>query len=40
MNPEMKVAAFMRFEYVEGALDAKTRELVLLATAAITGCTH
>lgn len=32
--------AFMRFEYVPGSLDAKTRELVLLAAAAVAGCDH
>ncbi len=35
-----KVSNFMRFEYVEGSLDAKTRELVLLAGAAVAGCSH
>ena len=40
MEQEKKVSAFMRLEYVEGSLDSKTRELVLLAGAAITGCTH
>ncbi len=35
-----KRAAFMRFEYVEGSLDGKTRELVLLAAAAAAGCGH
>jgi len=35
-----KVASFMRFEYVEGSLDAKTRELVLLSASAVAGCDH
>ncbi len=35
-----KIGTFMRFEYVEGSLDAKTRELVLLAGAAVAGCSH
>jgi alkylhydroperoxidase/carboxymuconolactone decarboxylase family protein YurZ len=35
-----KTAAFMRFEYLEGSLDGKTRELVLLAAAAAVGCGH
>ena len=30
----------MRFEYVEGSLDAKTRELVLLSASAAAGCGH
>jgi alkylhydroperoxidase/carboxymuconolactone decarboxylase family protein YurZ len=40
MNPEKEVSAFLRFEYKEGSLDAKTRELVLLAGAAVAGCSH
>jgi alkylhydroperoxidase/carboxymuconolactone decarboxylase family protein YurZ len=40
MKPNKKISAFMRFEYVEGSLDAKTRELVLLAAAAVSGCAH
>lgn len=35
-----KTAAFMRFEYLEGSLDGKTRELVLLAAASAAGCAH
>ena len=35
-----RTTAFMRFEYVPGSLDAKTRELVLLAAAAVAGCEH
>ena len=35
-----RVADFMRFEYVPGSRDAKTRELVLLASAAVAGCGH
>ena len=35
-----KVASFMRFEYVEGSLEAKTRELVLLSASAVAGCGH
>ena len=35
-----KVASFMRFEYVSGTLDAKTRELVLLSASAVAGCRH
>jgi alkylhydroperoxidase/carboxymuconolactone decarboxylase family protein YurZ len=35
-----RVANFMRFEYVSGSLDTKTRELVLLASAAVAGCAH
>jgi alkylhydroperoxidase/carboxymuconolactone decarboxylase family protein YurZ len=31
---------FMRFEYVPGTLDAKTRELVLLSASAVAGCDH
>jgi hypothetical protein len=34
------VTSFMRFEYIEGSLDATTRELVLLAAAAVAGCHH
>lgn len=30
----------MRFEYIPGSLDSKTRELVLLAAAAVAGCDH
>jgi AhpD family alkylhydroperoxidase len=30
----------MRFEYLDGVLDDKTRELVLLAAAAVAGCQH
>jgi alkylhydroperoxidase/carboxymuconolactone decarboxylase family protein YurZ len=39
-HSEKRVSSFLRFEYVEGSLDAKTRELVLLAGAAISGCSH
>ena len=40
-NPDSKrTTAFMRFEYVSGSLDDKTRELVLLAAAAVAGCEH
>lgn len=35
-----KRAVFMRFEYRDGALDPKTRELVLLAAAAVASCRH
>jgi alkylhydroperoxidase/carboxymuconolactone decarboxylase family protein YurZ len=35
-----KRAAFLGFEYLEGSLDTKTRELVLLAGAAVAGCRH
>ena len=35
-----RVADFMRFEYVPGSLETKTRELVLLASAAVAGCGH
>lgn len=35
-----KAEAFLRFEYVPGSLDSKTRELVLLAGAAVAGCSH
>ena len=35
-----RIANFMRFEYVPGSLEAKTRELVLLASAAVAGCKH
>jgi len=35
-----KRAAFLRFEYLEDSLDDKTRELVLLAAAAVAGCSH
>lgn len=35
-----KTTSFMRFEYVPGALDAKTRELVLLSASAVAGCGH
>lgn len=38
-GPE-KTDAFLRFEYVPGSLDEKTRELVLLAGAAVAGCSH
>ena len=34
------VTSFMRFEYVSGALDPKTRELVLLSASAVAGCRH
>ncbi len=37
---DKKVSAFMRFEYIEGTLDARTRELVLLAASAAAGCGH
>jgi alkylhydroperoxidase/carboxymuconolactone decarboxylase family protein YurZ len=40
-KPEKKnVTSFMRFEYVSGSLDAKTRELVLLSASAVAGCRH
>lgn len=35
-----KVTSFMRFEYIAGSLDAKTRELVLLSASAVAGCRH
>ncbi len=35
-----KTTSFMRFEYVSGTLDAKTRELVLLSAGAVAGCGH
>ncbi|MBI5116558.1 carboxymuconolactone decarboxylase family protein [Candidatus Poribacteria bacterium] len=35
-----KTNKFLRFEYIEGSLDEKTRELVLLAAAAVAGCGH
>ncbi len=35
-----KVMAFMRFEYLPGSLDARTRELVLLSASAVAGCDH
>jgi alkylhydroperoxidase/carboxymuconolactone decarboxylase family protein YurZ len=35
-----KTANFMRFEYVSGSLDAKTRELVLLSASSVAGCVH
>ena len=35
-----QTTAFMRFEYISGSLDAKTRELVLLSATAVAGCTH
>ena len=35
-----KTSVFMRFEYLEGSLDGKTRELVLLAASASAGCRH
>jgi hypothetical protein len=40
MDKKDKVSALLRFEYVAGSLDAKTRELVLLAGALISGCSH
>jgi len=35
-----RVSNFMKFEYVPGSLETKTRELVLLASAAVAGCGH
>lgn len=35
-----KVTAFMRFEYLPGSLDDRTRELVLLSAGAVAGCSH
>jgi hypothetical protein len=35
-----RVANFMRFEYIPGSLDPKTRELVLLAAAGVAACDH
>ena len=35
-----KTTSFMRFEYVPGVLDPKTRELVLLSASAVAGCRH
>jgi len=34
------ITSFMRFEYVSGTLDARTRELVLLSASAVAGCGH
>ena len=40
-SPSSKnVTSFMRFEYVSGTLDARTRELVLLSASAVAGCGH
>jgi len=39
-SDEKNVSTFMRFEYVSGSLDAKTRELVLLSASAVAGCRH
>jgi alkylhydroperoxidase/carboxymuconolactone decarboxylase family protein YurZ len=35
-----RINKFLRFEYIEGSLDERTRELVLLAAAAVAGCGH
>jgi alkylhydroperoxidase/carboxymuconolactone decarboxylase family protein YurZ len=39
-SKQQRIANFIRFEYVPGSLDSKTRELVLLAAASVAGCGH